>query len=434
MTKKDNIFAVATPAGKSAIALFRITGPNSHSFVKKISSNKKIQKNKTTINYILNKEKKPIDQTLTTYFFKPKSYTGENMVEISCHGGRSIIKEISLQLIGLGMRVAERGEFTRRALENNKIDLVQAEAIGDLVDANTDKQRELAFSGLQGKLKNFSNETSKKIKELLANVEAIIDFSDEELPHNLKKTIKEQKKNIILYLEKAIKDFELGRSIREGFVVSVVGKTNTGKSSFVNYVSGRDVSIVTSVPGTTTDVVESLIEINGFQIRFLDTAGFRKYKNRVEEIGIKKAIEASIKSDINLVFLKKNEKKLYKKTNKKIFVRSKYDVLKNKNIEKDKEITDISSISGHGVDRLLSQIIKKLTKGHVFEPPVVSRERHVLKLERCLQNIKCFNLDKNIDMAADDLRLALREIQEIHHKFDIDEILDIIFNDFCIGK
>ena len=108
--------------------------------------------------------------------------------------------------------------------------------------------------------------------------------------------------------------------------------------------------------------------------------------------------------------------------------------MKNKNIEKDKEITDISSISGHGVDRLLNQIIKKLTKGHVFEPPVVSRERHVLKLERCLQNIKCFNLDKNIDMAADDLRLALREIQEIHHKFDIDEILDIIFNDFCIGK
>ena len=434
MTKKDNIFAVATPAGKSAIALFRITGPNSHSFVKKISSNKKIQKNKTTINYILNKEKKPIDQTLTTYFFKPKSYTGENMVEISCHGGRSIIKEISLQLIDLGMRVAERGEFTRRALENNKIDLVQAEAIGDLVDANTDKQRELAFSGLQGKLKNFSNETSKKIKELLANVEAIIDFSDEELPHNLKKTIKEQKKNIILYLEKAIKDFELGRSIREGFVVSVVGKTNTGKSSFVNYVSGRDVSIVTNVPGTTTDVVESLIEINGFQIRFLDTAGFRKHKNRIEEIGIKKAIDASIKSDINLVFLKKNEKKLYKKTNKKIFVRSKYDVLKNKNPVKDKEIADISSFSGYGVNRLLNKVIKKLTKGHGSEPPVVSRERHVLKLERCLQNIKCFNLDKNIDMAADDLRLALREIQEIHQKFDIDEILDIIFNDFCIGK
>ena len=434
MTKKDNIFAVATPAGKSAIALFRITGPNSHSLVKKISSNKKIKKNKTTINYILNKEKKPIDQTLTTYFFKPKSYTGENMVEISCHGGRSIIKEISLQLIGLGMRVAERGEFTRRSLENNKIDLVQAEAIGDLVDANTDKQRELAISGLQGKLKNFSNETSKKIKELLANVEAIIDFSDEELPDNLKKIIKEQRKNIILYLEKAIKDFELGRSIREGFVVSVVGKTNTGKSSFVNYVSGRDVSIVTNVPGTTTDVVESLIEINGFQIRFLDTAGFRKHKNPVEEIGIKKAIDASIKSDINLVFLKKNEKKLYEKTNKKIFVRSKYDVLKNKNLEKDKEIADISSFSGYGVNRLLTKVVKKLTKGHRSEPPVVSRERHVLKLERCLQNIKCFNLDKNIDMAADDLRLGLREIQEIHHKFDIDEILDIIFNDFCIGK
>ena len=202
MTKKDNIFALATPAGKSAIALFRITGPNSHSLVKKISSNKKIQKNKTTINYILNKEKKPIDQTLTTHFIKPKSYTGENMVEISCHGGRSIIKEISLQLIGLGIRVAERGEFTRRALENNKVDLVQAEAIGDLVDANTDKQRELAFSNLQGKLKKFSNETSKKIKELLANVEAIIDFSDEELPNNLKKTIKEQRKNIKFFLYK----------------------------------------------------------------------------------------------------------------------------------------------------------------------------------------------------------------------------------------
>ena len=179
---------------------------------------------------------------------------------------------------------AEPGEFTRRALENNKLDLTKVEALADLINANTEKQRELALSNLEGTLSNYSLNLSKKLKKLLANIEAIIDFVDEDLPNNIRNNIIEQNKNIIQSIEKTIEASTVADSIRNGFVVSVIGKPNTGKSLFVNHISGRDVSIVTNIPGTTTDLIESLVEINGYQLRFIDTAGIRKHKNSIEKL------------------------------------------------------------------------------------------------------------------------------------------------------
>ena len=432
MDQKDIIFALSTPSGKSALAVFRISGKGCHKVVKKISSTKKIQKNKTTLNYIFDKTKKPIDQTLTTFFKSPKSFTGEDMVEISCHGSLAVLKKISKNFIENNMRPASPGEFTRRSLENNKIDIAKVEALGDLINANTEKQREMAFQNLKGGLTNYSTELKNKLLKIIANVEAYIDFSDEELPKNLKKKILEQKENIIKSIEETIKRSSLAEIIRQGFVVSVLGKPNTGKSSFVNYVSGRNVSIVTNVPGTTRDLVESLVEKNGYQIRFIDTAGIRKYRNKIEKIGIKKTIELSKKSDLNIVFLKKNETNQYDKTKNKIFVRSKHDIKKGKKTEKN--ILDISSVTGFGVEKLLNKVIKRLQPKNNTEIPIISRERQLLKLKNCLKHLKSFNLDKNIDMAADDLRFSLKEVEEVYHKFDIENILDIIFNDFCIGK
>ena len=354
------------------------------------------------------------------------------MVEISCHGSHAVIKKISKELIKNTLRIAEPGEFTRRALENDKLDLTKVEALADLINANTEKQRELAISNLEGTLSNYSLNLLIKLKKLLANVEAIIDFVDEDLPINIRNNIIEQNKNIIQSIEKTIKASAFADSIRNGFIISVIGKPNTGKSLFVNQISGRDVSIVTNIPGTTTDLIESLVEIKGYQLRFIDTAGIRKYKNSIEKIGIMKTLEFTKKSDLNIIFLKNNEKKQYKNIKNKIFVKSKQD-LRNYLLN-NKEITNISSKTGYGINKLLNKIINILISKNQSEIPIISRERQLSKVKKCLNHLKSFNLEKNIDMAADDIRSAIKETEEIYHKFDIEQVLDIIFNDFCIGK
>tara|TARA_Y100001970_G_scaffold87544_1_gene110508 strand:+ start:5944 stop:7239 length:1296 start_codon:yes stop_codon:yes gene_type:complete len=427
---KDTIYALSTPTGKSAIALIRISGINSLRILKKICKIKKIEQNKTKL-ILLKNNKTIIDQAIITYFKGPKSFTGEDMVEISCHGGLAIITKISETLIALGARLAEPGEFTRRALMNDKIDLIQTEGLSDLINAETEKQRSLAMSNLSGELSMFVKELNKGLGEILANVEALIDFSDEDLPKNITKKIKEQKRNIVVKIKKEISVSKISKPIREGFLVSVVGKPNTGKSSFVNFISKKDVSIVTNIPGTTTDVVKSTLDIRGYKFTFVDTAGIRRHKNKIEEIGIKKTKEIISLADINLVFLEKKEKENYKNIKNKIFVRSKLD--KRKKIEKDNSVFNISSVSGAGIIALTRIIQKKLVKKQKNEP-ILSRERHITIMKKILNELNSIDSREKIDIQAFKYREAFRLSLEINEKFDIENILDIIFRDFCIGK
>ena len=249
---EDTIYALSTPTGKSAIALIRVSGKDSLKVLKKLSSIKKITPKKTKLTF-LKFNKSIIDQVIITYFKKPNSFTGEDMVEINCHGSVAIILKITQTLDLLGLRMAEPGEFTRRSLMNDKLDLVQTEGLSDLINAETDKQRIMALSNLSGDLSSFVERINNGLRKILANIEALIDFSDEDLPKNIFKEISEQNKNIIKIIEKEVVNSKISRSIREGFVVSVVGKPNTGKSSFINFISKKEVSIVTNIPGTTTD-------------------------------------------------------------------------------------------------------------------------------------------------------------------------------------
>ena len=430
--QKEPIFALATARGRAAIAVFRISGKESHKIIKKISSQKKWKANHTKVNFLLDEKKEKIDKTITSFFKSPKTYTGEDMVEISCHGGVAVTNKIADTLLKSGLRPAEPGEFTKRALKNDKIDITQAESIGDIVDSETEKQRITALKNLDGELSKFLRDLSEKIKKILADVEAIIDFSDEELPPNMLKNIIEQNKNIKKIIKKNLIKSRLSKPIRDGFLVSVLGGPNTGKSSFVNYISGRNVSIVTNIPGTTTDSLEVLVEIEGYKFRFVDTAGIRKKANKIEKIGIQKAFQSSLLSDLNLIFLNKNEKKKYKEIKNKFFVRSKQD--KRRSIILDKKIHDISSKTGYGVKRLIKRIKKELIKSDNEKIPLFSRERHVDKMKKCLNILESIDFYKNIDLIAEDLRSALKETNEIYEKFDIEQVLDIIFNDFCIGK
>jgi tRNA modification GTPase len=427
---KDTIYALSTPTGKSAIAVIRISGDQSLNIIKKISSIKKITPNKTKLT-LLKFEKQIIDQVLVIYFKKPHSFTGDEMVEINCHGSIAIINKISQILEILGTRLAEPGEFSRRSLMNDKLDLLQTEGLADLINSETEKQRSMAISGLSGKLSKFVNETNKKLRSMLADTEALIDFSDEDLPKNILNKILEQNKNIIKVIKKEISSSEISKPIRDGFVVSLIGKPNTGKSSFINYISKKEVSIVTNIPGTTTDAVTSTIDIDGYKFTFIDTAGLRKHKNKIEEIGIKKTSEIILRSDLNLVFLKGKETRKYIEIKDRFFIRSKLD--KKRVIKNEKNIINISSVTGEGVKILLKKIKQKLIKNQKNEP-ILSRERHLSIMKKVFFELKSIKRNDNLDIIAFKVREALRISLEINQKFDIEDILDIIFKDFCIGK
>ncbi len=427
---KDTIYALSTPTGKSAIAVIRISGDQSLGILKKISSIKKIIPNKIKLT-LLKFEKKIIDQILVVYFKKPNSFTGEEMVEINCHGSIAIITKICKILEILNARLAEPGEFTRRSLMNDKLDLLQTEGLADLINSETEKQRSMAISGLSGKLSKFVNETNEQLRTVLANTEALIDFSDEDLPKNILNKILEQNKNIIKRINKEIMTSEISKPIRDGFIVSLIGKPNTGKSSFINYISKKEVSIVTNIPGTTTDTVTSTIDIDGYKFTFIDTAGLRKHKNKIEEIGIKKTSETILKSNLNLVFLEKKEVSKYNEIKDKFFIRSKLD--KKRIIKTEKNIINISSVTGEGVKILLKKIKQKLIKNQKNEP-ILSRERHLNIMKNVLFELKSIKTKDSLDIIAFKVREALRISLEINQKFDIEDVLDIIFKDFCIGK
>ena len=426
----DTIYALSTPPGKSAIALIRISGKGVAGVLKKICRIKKIIPKKTNVVFLKYK-KILIDEVVVLYHKAPRSFTGEDMLEINCHGGIAVITKISKTLESLGVRLAEPGEFTKRALINNKIDLVKTESISDIINAETEKQREVAIKNLSGGLSEFTKKINQKISLILANLEALIDFSDEELPQNLLKKIKEQNKNIIREIQKELKIAEISKPILSGVKIAIVGKPNTGKSSFINFISKKDVSIVTDIPGTTTDSITSSIDIKGYKFTFVDTAGLRTHRNKIEELGIQKTKEIIKRSDLNLVFLEKNEKKLYNKINKKLFIKSKLDIRKNKN--KKQEIFNISSFTGEGVEKLLEKIYKKTIKT-TKNDPILSRERHISIMKKALKTLKSINFNQNFDILAYEFKTVLDLTLEINQKFDIEKILDIIFKDFCIGK
>ncbi|MDA9748706.1 tRNA uridine-5-carboxymethylaminomethyl(34) synthesis GTPase MnmE [Pelagibacteraceae bacterium] len=423
----DTIFALSTKRGKSGIAVFRVSGNNCHKIIKSISSKKNFKVNFASLNNILD-GKKIIDQTLTTFFKSPKSYTGEDMVEISCHGSISVINKITKTLIKKQIKIADPGEFTKRALMNDKLSVLEAETINDLVNAETENQRKIAIGNLSGNLDKFINEVSNKLKKLLADIEAIIDFTDEDLPKEIYKGILEQNKNIYKKIDNILLKSSISRKIYDGYTITIIGKPNTGKSSFINYINNKEVSIVTNIPGTTTDLVSSTLDIKGDKYTFVDTAGIRKYKNLIERIGIERSLESARKSDLNIVFLRNNEKNNYNKIKSKIFVKSKYDTNKNK----IKGVYNISSVSGYGIEKLIKAISTKLKKKPV-SGPVFSRERHIENLKKSAILLKSIDI-KNIDIAAENVRRSIMYINGINQKFDIENILDIIFSDFCIGK
>ncbi|MEF9437630.1 MAG: tRNA uridine-5-carboxymethylaminomethyl(34) synthesis GTPase MnmE [Candidatus Mariimomonas ferrooxydans] len=459
MMTEDTIAAISTPLGHSGIGIVRLSGRDSVSIADRIfvSPGKKSLKQKTSrrivYGHIINTKKEILDEVLVSVMTAPHTYTREDIVEINCHGGPVPLRRILELVIKGGARLAEPGEFTRRAFLNGRIDLAQAEAVLDVINSMTEQSQKAAVEQLRGRLSKKIESIREELVELIAFVEAYIDFPDEDIePPSLKEL-----QNMALKIRNSLRALtgssQFGMILREGLKTAIIGRPNVGKSSLLNALLEQDRAIVTEIPGTTRDIIEDYLNIHGIPVRIMDTAGIREVKNIAEKEGVKRSLMAMKEADLVILILDGSEnlhntdRQLIRKSNTEntILVINKTDLPQKIRLseirtkgESNGKTVSISAIKGTGLDDLKNKIAKMAVNGR-FSPGAafVTNVRHVHALKKALSSINSFIRDiKKVppEFLAVELRDALDSIGEIVGSTTTDDILDRIFSDFCIGK
>ena len=440
------IYALSSGRGPSGIAIIRISGKDSLQVCKNLTQLKEIKSNEINFcKFYDPKTKNVIDpEALLLWFPGPNSYTGDDVAEFQVHGSNAVINALLRTLSEQNnCRLAEPGEFTKIAFQNDKIDLLKAESIGDLVHAETELQREQAVKFIEGNASNHYNDLREKLIKSLSYIEAKIDFAEDDLPEKVLKDVHKSIKDIHQDIKKILEDNKVGEKIRDGFRVSIIGEVNAGKSSLLNLLSKREVAIVSEEEGTTRDIIETFLNIDGYPIILADTAGIREAKNEVEKKGISLALGKSREADLNIIMIDNSSKVINNKIknliNKdSIVLLNKSDIKGNQDHKFDTDTILISVKDNKNIDILIKKIKEKLNnKFTAYNNILITRERHRVKLNECLKEINNFmNKDQNkdIELAAEDLRMAARHLGSIVGKVDVEEILGSIFKDFCIGK
>tara|TARA_B100000902_G_scaffold374428_1_gene403377 strand:- start:73 stop:1401 length:1329 start_codon:yes stop_codon:yes gene_type:complete len=441
-----NIFALSSGTGPCGIAIIRISGPDTLNICKVISKENKIKENEINLCKFYDPSNGVIidPEALILWFPKPNSFTGDDLAEFHVHGSNAIIsyflKVLSSQK---NCRMAEPGEFTKIAFQNNKIDLLKAESIGDLIHSETELQRKQAVNLVNGQASKYYDDLRSKLIKSLSFIEAKIDFDEDDLPENVLKEAHKTIKSIHNDIRKVINDNKVGEKIREGFRVSIVGETNVGKSSLLNLLSKRDAAIVSDEAGTTRDVIETYLNLDGYPVILADTAGIRNAKNDVEKKGISLALSKFKEADLNIVVIDNSNKNISDKimsmiNNDSIVLLNKSDIQAKENHKFGVDTVLASVKDNKNIDKLTNLIKQKLSKKYLSDSSVlITRERHRIKLEECLKEIDKFlkkDQSKDLELAAEDLRMATRHLGSIVGKVDVEEILGSIFKDFCIGK
>ena len=441
------IYALSSGPGISGVAIIRISGPEASDVLKYLTKKEMPPPRMATlrkINYINTSEL--IDEGMIIWFPGPESYTGEDMAELHIHGGKAVVLAVQKEISKIkNCRLAEPGEFTKLAFQNGKINLLKAESIADLISAETEIQRLQAVKIMKGKSSDTFNQLREKLLKILSFVEAKIDFPEEDLPEENLKKIMQDSLNVLNEINKILNDQKVGEIIREGFKIAIVGPTNAGKSSLLNNLSNREVAIVSEIAGTTRDVVEAHLNIDGYPVIISDTAGIRDSKDEIEKKGIRLSLKKAENADLKLVVVDAKNidlsgflSDLLK--NDAILVINKSDLLKEKLGSKILKLNHvlISIKNNLNIDKLISKIkISLKNKFITGEDILITRERHRQHLIQCADHLKNFtdkNIKKDFDRAAEDLRLATRHLGMIVGKVDVEEILGSIFKDFCIGK
>jgi tRNA modification GTPase len=441
------IYALSSGPGISGIAVMRISGQETSRVIKLLTGKPVPQPRMATLRKIKKiNTSELIDEGIILWFPGPESYTGEDMAEIQVHGSKAVIDALHSSISNIeNCRLAEPGEFTKLAFQHGKINLLKAESIADLISAETEIQRQQAIKIMSGKSADKFNELREKLLKILSHVEAKIDFPDEDLPENILKNIKKISNEVILNIKKILDDQKVGERIREGFKIAIIGPTNAGKSSLLNHLSNRDVAIVSEIAGTTRDVIETHLNIDGYPVVVSDTAGIRDSKNEIEKKGIKLALDKAENADLKLIVVDAKSidfKGVLKELidENAILVINKSDLLKedlNSEIKNFEHVL-ISVKNNLNLEDLILKIKHKLKNKFISsEDILITRERHRQHLEQSLNYLKNFeekNEAEDFDKAAEDLRLATRHLGMIVGKVDVEEILGSIFNDFCIGK
>ena len=441
------IYALSSGPGISGLAVIRVSGKETQKVIKFLTNKSLPKPRVATLRKIICKDNfEIIDEGIILWFPGPQSYTGEDMAEFHIHGSRAVINAIHEKISKIqNCRMAEPGEFTKLAFQNGKINLIKAESIGDLISAETEIQRRQAMKIMSGHSSKKFNSWREMLLKILSNIEAKIDFPEEDLPKNILDKIKKKSEKVKNEIIKTLNDQKVGEIIREGFKIAIVGPSNAGKSSLLNYLSRREVAIVSEIAGTTRDIIEVHLNIDGLPVIVSDTAGIRKSKDEIEKKGIKLALKKAEDADLNIVIIEpKNAyftgflKDLVKE--KAIFVINKSDLGINNivnDFKKHKPIY-ISIKKEKNLDKLILEIKNKLKNQFIVSDDIlITRERHRQHLKRCvdhLNNFKEKNKLEEFDKAAEDLRLATRNLGMIVGKVDVEEVLGSIFNDFCIGK
>ena len=452
----DTICAIATSQGKGAIAIIRVSGDEAIEIVNKLFQGKDLtQVESHTINYghIIDPLGNIIDEVLVTVMKAPKTFTTEDVVEINTHGGIAPTNKTLELLLSNGCRLAEPGEFTKRAFLNGRIDLLEAEAVMDMIDARTPVQRELAANQLSGKVSNLINELRDDMVQIISNINVNIDYpeyddvdiiTDEVMIPKITK-LKEK-------IERILKESKNGVIIKEGIKTSIIGRPNVGKSSLLNALLEEDKAIVTDIAGTTRDIVEGQISINGVLLNMIDTAGIRETEDTIEAIGVEKSKKMMKESDLVLFVLNNNEeltsdiKELFKELGNKqyIVIINKTDLEKKLDISEldvDKDrIINMSIVNNEGIDELKNKIIElfNLNELETKDPTYLSNTRSISILEKCLNSVKEIEKGLQNNMPIDMIELDIRDIWEtlgtINGSTYEEELLDEMFSRFCLGK
>lgn len=428
----DTIYALASARGKAGVAVVRISGPLAFWTVEKLSGSVPKQRH-ASLRVLKDEQGDVLDEALVLCFEKGASFTGEQSAELQLHGSVAIVKSVLEELSKFdGLRMAEAGEFTRRALENERLDLAQVEGLADLIESETEAQRKQAMRVLSGALGDKASGWRTSLIRAAALIEATIDFADEEVPVDVSPEVLELLAEVMLELEAEVSGVRISERIREGFEVAIVGPPNVGKSTLLNALAGREAAITSEVAGTTRDVIEVRMDLAGLPVTLLDTAGLRDTTDIVETVGIARAKERAEAADLRVILIPTAD------AAPEITPKKGDLVVVGKDDDGTSAQMSVSGQSGHGIEALVAAVSDRLSS-MASGASTATRERHRISMTVALSTLDSAKNEvlmgaERAELAAEDMRTAIRALDALVGRVDVENLLDEIFSSFCIGK